>query len=259
MTFNNVPANESVVIRLFALSIVLVSGLQAQTPAARTPVLLELFTSEGCSSCPPADKLLAEIDKKQPVAAAQLIVLSEHVDYWNRQGWTDPFSSHALTERQEMYAARFGTEDIYTPELVVDGARSLVGSDWKKAESAIRESLREAKTPVNVTAKRNEADAQIHVNVGSSVGRKDAIVYLVLAHDRTQSHVAHGENAGRDLTHVAVAYSIREIAKVKPDATFDQDIRVPLAANSKAGDTRAVVFVKKEDATRVIGAGETRF
>ncbi len=93
------------------------------------PVMVELFTSEGCSSCPPADDLLMEIHKAHPIANAEVFVLSEHVDYWNRLGWVDPFSSAQFSDRQKGYAARFGQSGIYTPQMVVDGREELVGSD----------------------------------------------------------------------------------------------------------------------------------
>ncbi|MCU1263294.1 MAG: hypothetical protein JWO80_6179, partial [Bryobacterales bacterium] len=109
------------------------AALAAQT---RTPVVVELFTSEGCSSCPPADKLLAEIERAQPVANAQVLVLSEHVDYWNRLGWRDPFSSVQFSQRQSDYSAAFQKDGVYTPQMVVDGRAEFVGSNAGDAKAA---------------------------------------------------------------------------------------------------------------------------
>jgi hypothetical protein len=104
----------------------------SQAHPERVPILLELFTSEGCSSCPPADKLLEELDRNQPIANADLIVLSEHVDYWNRLGWVDPNSSKTFSARQLEYSERFHSDDVYTPQLVVDGSANWLGVIGRK-------------------------------------------------------------------------------------------------------------------------------
>jgi hypothetical protein len=122
--------------------------LQASPQVSRTPVLLELFTSEGCSSCPAADQLLGELDQKQPEANAELVVLSEHVDYFNYLGWNDPFSASVFTERQEAISRRSLAGDIYTPQLVVDGRVGFVGSDQIKASQAIMRAIEAPKIPI---------------------------------------------------------------------------------------------------------------
>src|SRR5437867_3002658 len=109
--------------------------------APPTPILVELFTSEGCSDCPPADALLEKLIAGQPASGVAIIGLGQHVDYWDRLGWKDRFSSAALTERQQLYQARFRTESIYTPQMVVDGRAELVGSDTTAARRAIERAL----------------------------------------------------------------------------------------------------------------------
>src|SRR5476651_645491 len=120
---------------LFAVALVIASGgLRAAPP---TPVIVELFTSEGCSDCPPADTLLDKLIATQPIAGVEIIGLGQHVDYWDRQGWKDRFSSAALTNRQRIYQTRFNTESIYTPQMVVDGRAEFVGSDAAAATRAL--------------------------------------------------------------------------------------------------------------------------
>src|SRR5437879_1796212 len=175
---------------------------------SRAPVLVELFTSEGCSSCPPADALLERLDRSQPVNGADLIVLSEHVDYWNDIGWKDPFSSHEYSERQSAYAAQFGLGSVYTPQMVVDGRFEFVGSDERRANEAIKGAGKSRKAPVSISfASGDREAATVHIEAGplpSSVAVHPAGVFLAIADNSDESQVSRGENAGRTLQHVAV-------------------------------------------------------
>jgi hypothetical protein len=156
-------------------------------------VLVELFTSEGCSSCPPADALLERLDA-QPFDGVQIIALSEHVDYWNHQGWSDPYSSAAFSARQQEYARRFGIDGPYTPEMVVDGRREFVGSDARAAESAIRSAAGHPITAISIT----DQDGRTVVEVSplpQGTGRK-AAVFVAHAANSGLQNVAGGENKG---------------------------------------------------------------
>src|SRR3954462_2451752 len=128
----------------------LLTMVMANAESGRTPVIVELFTSEGCSSCPPADLLLNHLQQAQPVPGVQVISLSEHVDYWNQLGWTDPFSSAGFSERQKQYANIFRGDGVFTPQMVVDGKSQLVGSDSQKALRAITEAAKAQKAVVNL-------------------------------------------------------------------------------------------------------------
>src|SRR3954463_5560674 len=124
------------------------AGTDSRAARVRVPVVVELFTSEGCSSCPPADALLARLDETQPVEGAEVIALAQHVDYWNQLGWSDPFSSHELSERQGEYARAFGRDGVYTPQMVVDGRAEFPGGNSGRAFDAIAEAAREQKAEV---------------------------------------------------------------------------------------------------------------
>ncbi|MGI8960930.1 MAG: DUF1223 domain-containing protein [Bryobacteraceae bacterium] len=256
----NIAVKDLAALAVLTVLLPVVSGenSDARSRSGRVPVLLELFTSEGCSSCPPADKLLQELDRNQPIEGADLIVLSEHVDYWNHLGWADPSSSPTFTKRQQDYATRLGSDDVYTPQLVVDGAASLVGSDWPKAEIAIKEALGRVKLPVDVTAEENKGAARIHIEIGPNSGKQAGAVYLAMAYDHARSQVPRGENAGRALTHVAVAYSLQKVATIEPNLAFKKDLQISVPPNSRPGETRIIVFVQGSGTPRIIGAAQRR-
>ena len=170
----------------------------AKEGAPRVPVLVELFTSEGCSDCPPADALLEKLDRTQPVPGAEVIVLSEHVDYWNDLGWRDPYSSHEYSERQEAFARQFGLGSVYTPQMVVDGTFQVVGSDERRAIQAIRDAVEAPKIPVALSSMHFEEGAVgVHIGVSSAPlasSGQSINVFLAIADESDESHVSHGEN-----------------------------------------------------------------
>ena len=213
--------------------------------APPTPVLLELFTSEGCSSCPPADVFLEKLDHDQPIPGAELIVISEHVDYWNHLGWSDPYSSSQYSARQRDYSRLMQSDDVYTPQLVIDGQKGLVGSERAEATRAIQKAVAAPKTALNLTASRAGNTGLVRVELPEHAAHSD--LYLVLASDHARSQVERGENAGRALTHVAVAYSFAKIAS-------GREIKVQL----KPGDTRVIAFLQDRATGKVTGVARTR-
>jgi hypothetical protein len=228
----------------------------ADNGSPRVPVLLELFTSEGCSSCPPADRLLALLDQKQPVPGADLIVLSEHVDYWDRLGWKDPFSSSLFTARQQEYSYRLHGEGVYTPQLVVDGRFGFVGSDGHKAASAIQEAMREPKIPIamsNVTRDGNQVTVHIEVPAADS-GLKSGrgVLYIAVADNRAESQVASGENAGRSLAHVGVARVLKQLATIDLGAATTRNVMLAIQPGAEANGSRLVAFIQDTKTGRVL-------
>jgi hypothetical protein len=233
--------------------------------AARTPVVVELFTSEGCSSCPPADALLARLAQEPLAGNVQLIALEEHVDYWDNQGWVDPFSSHDWTSRQYDYAATLGNRNPYTPQMVVDGSAEFSGGHAQKAHDAILNSASKAKIPVILALGSSSGTNKenISVKVGKLEGTTKgdpAEVWLAITETGLHSAVTRGENAGEDLHHAAIVRSMRKIgeAKGEREASFAEDVTVPLKKEWKRENLRAVLFVQEKKSRRILGAAEIR-
>lgn len=224
----------------------------AQT-AQRVPVLVELFTSEGCSDCPPADSLLGQLDAKQPVAGAQAIVLSEHVTYWNHDGWSDPFSLDGMTDRQEAYDRHFGLASSYTPQMVVDGATQFVGSNTRALVAAVESAAKTAKQPLTIeNAKWDHGSATFSVRGSAPAGAK---LYAALAADATHQEVTAGENAGRTLHHVAVVRVMKEFGG---DAADGRPLKLSGGdfnrKDESDGPVRLVVFFADRKTGHVLGA-----
>jgi hypothetical protein len=224
--------------------------------AAEVPVLVELFTSEGCSSCPPADDLLAKLEKTQPVSGVHLIVLSEHVDYWNRLGWRDPFSSADFTARQTQYSESLKQDGPYTPEAVVDGRSGFVGSNLHDLQQAMMDAVKQPKAKVMLTATGGDGGVNLSVDVKDIPGTKDADVILAITETGLQSNVKGGENSGRLLKHTGVVRRLTVLGRAKGE-TYSTQTSVVLPKEWKRENLRAVVFVQDRRTKHIVGAATT--
>lgn len=222
------------------------------------PVLLELFTSEGCSSCPPADEFVKRLDQLQPVANAQLIVLSEHVDYWDHDGWKDPNSSAALTERQAAYERALGLSTPFTPQIIIDGAREMRLADAKLVEKALQDAAVTPKISVRLDGvsidPANPAVLRAHVVVDPNSGKHNADVYLAVALDHVDSQILRGENGGRHMSHTAVVQQIVKIGKLEKGEGFAQEVQIKLKPEIGPDNLRIVAFVQTPGPGKLLGA-----
>ena len=241
-------------------------GAASPAPAAaRRAVLVELFTSEGCSSCPPADALLARLDGTQPVEGAEVIPLALHVDYWNHLGWSDPFSSRQFSERQGEYAAAFGKDQVYTPQMVVDGVREFNGGNAALAQEAVAKAAREPKGAVLITRAPSQSGGFVRVTARiedfpKPTGGEAAEVLLAVTESGLASDVARGENTGRRLTHVGVVRSLKSLGGLPepPGTTFKAETEVPVEKGWRRENLRAVVFAQERGTRRVLAAGSLK-
>jgi len=254
----------------FALtfSVLALFPLQAQTPQsdsqspaashAGVPVLVELFTSEGCSSCPPADVILQRLDDYQPISGAQLIVLSEHVTYWDQQGWKDPNSSTAFTDRQSAYETALGEKESYTPQFVIDGSQSVSLEKLKNLEDALNKAKENTKIPVRITSlsadPSNPATLRLHIETDTNPNKHNADVYVAVALNHVESQVLRGENGGKHLIHIAVLQQLNRVGKLAKGKSFAQDVQIKLKPNEDLKDVRLVAFAQESGQGKLLGA-----
>ena len=235
-----------------------------KAPATTAPVLVELFTSEGCSSCPPADLLLSRLMQESPIEGVPIVALGFHVDYWDRLGWKDRFSSAAFTERQNQYAAAWKTDRIYTPQAVVDGRFEFVGTDVRRVVSAIAEAGKRPRAIVKVTADPSGlvAAPTLEVTVTPPPGvSMSGEIWLAIAEDGLVSDVKSGENANRRLEHVAVVRRLERMDKLAltPGLAYSaKDWTLKLDKAWKPGALRAVVIVQDPKTREIHGVGQAR-
>jgi hypothetical protein len=223
--------------------------------AIRVPVIVELFTSEGCSSCPPADRALKFLAEQQPIPNAEIIPLAFHVDYWNNLGWQDKFSSAAFSRRQELYVSRFGIEGSYTPEMVVDGRDEFLGSDTGRAAKVIADAVKDRKGSVTL---KLDGDSII-ASISSLPEHHPSTVFLAVTEDGITSQVKAGENGGQTFTHTSVVRSLSTLGLIEKDAnSFEAKVALPVVADLKRENSRVIVFVQDNLDRKILAVGAAK-
>jgi hypothetical protein len=234
---------------------------QKLVAVVRIPVIVELFTSEGCSSCPPADILLSRLEQLQPLDGVEVIALEEHVDYWNHFGWADPFSSSAFTTRQHDYADAFKLNTMYTPEMVIDGSDELIGSHNRDVRTTIAAAAKRPKLEVkleqNSPVKDNELSFTISTGKLNQQPKDSKLdIWIAVTERGLHSDVKRGENAGENLHHAAVVRALREIgtAEAGKETSFSGSITLPVEVSWNRQNLRLVVFVQERNGKQIVGA-----
>jgi hypothetical protein len=226
---------------------------RAEPATNPVPVVVELFTSEGCSSCPPADALLQDLLANQPVAGALVIGLSEHVDYWNQLGWRDPFSDARFTDRQHRYSQATSSE-VYTPQMIVDGTSAFVGSDRAAVLHAIGTATTRAKSPVTLAW---TPASQLDVTIAQAPTGDD--VLLAIVEDGLSSAVKSGENAGRTITHSAVTRRLQGIGTTDRAGACHVTVPVTVDSTWRRSALSAIVIVQHHAQGSIEGAAALRW
>ncbi len=259
--FSGRAARSSYVALLFTALLPLTPPANASPdnqPAAAVPIVIELFTSEGCSSCPPADLFVQKLDKYQPIQGAQLIVLSEHVTYWDQQGWKDPNSSAALTERQSSYEGELGQKDVFTPQMIINGDQQVSLENPQHIQDVLEKERAAPRIPVRITSvavdPANPALLRAHVETNVNSGKHNAEVYVALALDHVESQVLRGENGGKHLVHVGVVQQLTKVGKLSKGKSFSDDVQLKLKPGEDPKNLRLVAFVQESGPGKLLGA-----
>jgi hypothetical protein len=236
--------------------------LSGQSGTAPRVVLVELFTSEGCSSCPAADALLRRLNGTHNDQGQLFVGISEHVTYWNQLGWVDPFSDETYTARQNGYSEHFRLDEVYTPQVVVNGEAQVVGSDGNAILKAVTKLGPPTPVAVHIdSVADSEAGPKRTLTFTFSVAgltANGADVYAVIADDIAQSSVQRGENSGRTLSHVSVARSFNKVATLKDAKTVTVSLAVPGVVKGQPETKRHLILFAQEKGQGKVLAVESK-
>jgi hypothetical protein len=249
---------------------VLIIALMATLAAPAQTVLVELFTSEGCSSCPPADQVLSRLESprqpavirgKQPLSfptGVEVIALGEHVDYWDQLGWTDKFSSPLFSARQQDYGKAFHLESVYTPQIVVNGQKELLGSDTRGVVDAISKAAKQPQAEVTLAMTSPD-----HVSFSVSKlppGSHEAEILLGVTEGGLVTSVFGGENSGRQLRHAAVVRTLSSLGRLDPSrpGEYSAVVQLNLRQEWNRANLKLVLFVQDRVTRHILGSASVR-
>jgi hypothetical protein len=253
--------------QMAALVMVFAAAVPARAAAdasgtGNKPILLELFTSEGCSDCPKIDLWAEKLDHFQPVQGADIIVLSEHVTYWDHDGWKDPFSSDKFTARQQGYDMILGLGQPYTPQVILNGADEVnVANSAQQIKQTFEKAAEMATVPVRLSAVAlvpgNPGSVTGKVAVDATAEKHGGDVWVAVALNRTETDVLAGENNGHKLTNVAVVKDLVKVGKLEKGKSFEDSFAVHLWPGADPANLRVVAFVQQSEEGHVLGAAMT--
>jgi hypothetical protein len=224
--------------------------------AVQGVAVVELFTSQGCSSCPPAEQVLADLTAAAARSGEPVYCLGFHVDYWNHLGWVDPFSSPAFSDRQSQYARAYHADQVYTPQMIVNGTTQFTGSDRSATRQALGDALgRRSPAGITLTADRSASGAG-SISYAVTGGPGNAVVNLAVIEQGLSSHVERGENAGRVLQQADV---VRWFSTKKLAGDRHGQVSLPTLADVDLNHATVVAYVQLPDDMQVLGAAAAEF
>ena len=237
-----------------ALAAVSICAPAAEVPATHpSAVLVELFTSEGCSDCPPADELLRQVSGRQTEYGQLIVGISEHVSYWNDLGWKDPFSADQYTQRQNDYGAHFRLDSVYTPQMVVNGREQFVGSDRRALAAALANEAQRKQIDLHITSLQvTEKNLTFGYSATGLPKSGSLELVAVLVDDMARSKVLRGENSGREIIHASVARALARVGALR--VTEQKSVSMPLPPSlSATSGHHLVLFAQQNGAGPVLG------
>jgi hypothetical protein len=230
------------------------SRIETFLPADKQTVVVELFTSQGCSTCPPADRVLSSLNKNQPIVEADIITLSLHVDYWDSPGWKDEFSSLMFSKRQDIYSTQFKGEN-YTPQMVVDGANPFIGSHADKAQKIILAATKAPKAKVELIQNQDK----LKIIISETPVHENSTIFLAVAEDNLGSSVHGGENSGRKLAHMSVVRELKSLGVLTAEQnSFEMETAIQFQPKWKKENLNLVVFLQENQKRRIFGAAKRK-